>query len=94
MYEQQRDTFIDEVITKIWAFQQIVFGLGDPSDWKPIHWLEQKSTESDALSSPTESHPQENDKWHSAVIGEMDCAIARIVFAMKAVSFCGEMCLA
>ena len=36
LYKQQRDTFIDEVITKIWAFQQIVFGLGDPSDWKPI----------------------------------------------------------
>ena len=39
-YEQQRDTFIDPVITKIWAFQQRVFGLGDPSDWKPI--VEQK----------------------------------------------------
>ena len=35
-YEQQRDTFIDPVITKIWAFQQRVFDLGDPSDWKTI----------------------------------------------------------
>ena len=29
--------FIDQVITKIWAFQYKVFGLGDPSDCKPIH---------------------------------------------------------
>ena len=28
--------FIDQVITKIWAFQYKVFDLGDPSDWKPI----------------------------------------------------------
>ena len=36
LYEQQGDTFIDLVITEIWALQQIVFGLGDPSDLKPI----------------------------------------------------------
>ena len=36
LYEQQRDTFIDQMITKIWAFQQRVFDLGDPSDWKTI----------------------------------------------------------
>ena len=40
LYEQQRDTFIDEVITEIWAFQRKVFDLGDPSDWKTI--VEQK----------------------------------------------------
>ena len=36
LYKQERDTFIDQVITKIWAFPWKVFGLGDPSDWKPI----------------------------------------------------------
>ena len=36
LYEQQRDTFIDQVITEIWAFQQRVFGLGDPLDSSTI----------------------------------------------------------
>ena len=36
LYEQQGDTFIGQVITEIWAFQQKVFGLGDSSDWKAI----------------------------------------------------------
>ena len=36
LYKQQGDTFIGQMITEIWAFQEIVFGLGDPSDSKPI----------------------------------------------------------
>ena len=36
MYEQQRDTFIGQAMTEIWAFQQIVFGLGDSSDSSTI----------------------------------------------------------
>ena len=36
LYEQQRDTFIGQVITEIWAFQQRVFGLGDPLDSSTI----------------------------------------------------------
>ena len=46
LYEQQRDTFIDQVITKIWAFQWNVYGLGDPSDWKSIN----------AIQLPTNTH--------------------------------------
>ena len=36
LYEQQRDAFIDQVIVEIWAFQQRVFGLGDPLDSSTI----------------------------------------------------------
>ena len=36
LYEQQRDTFIGQAMTEIWAFQQIVFGLGDSSDSSTI----------------------------------------------------------
>ena len=36
LYEQQRDTFIGQAMTEIWAFQKIVFGLGDSSDSSTI----------------------------------------------------------
>ena len=36
LYKQQVDSFIGQMITEIWAFQEIVFGLGDHLDLKPI----------------------------------------------------------
>ena len=36
LYEQQRNTFIDQAMTEIWAFQQKVLGLGDSSDFSTI----------------------------------------------------------